>query len=56
MTFSFEGHTVAVTGAGGGLGKAYALHQVPEDLTDTRRAFRQLLLAVRLKGSECCGE
>ncbi|KAL0562574.1 hypothetical protein V5O48_019512, partial [Marasmius crinis-equi] len=25
MTLSFKGHTVVITGAGGGLGKAYSL-------------------------------
>ena len=56
MTFSFNGHTVVVTGAGGGLGKAYAPHQVPEDVTDSRRAHLQLLSIVRFEGSKCCRE
>ena len=34
MAFSFQGHTVIVTGAGGGLGKAYVSHQVPKDMSE----------------------
>jgi multifunctional beta-oxidation protein len=44
MTFSFKGHTVVVTGAGGGLGKAYARRQVLKDAIDNRLTHRYSLL------------
>jgi NAD(P)-dependent dehydrogenase (short-subunit alcohol dehydrogenase family) len=52
MTLSFNGHTVVVTGAGGGLGKAYARHQALADVTDSWYDHSQLLFAVCFKGSE----
>ena len=44
MTFSFKGHAVVVTGAGGGLGKAYARHQVLNDVIDDRLTHSYSLL------------
>lgn len=35
MSLSFKGHTVVVTGAGGGLGKAYDLHYYHTSHTNT---------------------
>ena len=53
MTFSFKGHTVVVTGAGGGLGKAFAHHQVLKDVIDNCRTCLQLLPVICLEGSKC---
>ena len=47
MTLSFKGHTVIVTGAGGGLGKAYGSRQVPKHSTDNRHCSYSLLFASR---------
>ena len=54
MAFSFKGHTVVVTGAGGGLGKAYARHLVPGDMADNCCCCLQLLLAICFERSERC--
>jgi len=44
MTFSFKGHTVIVTGAGGGLGKAYGRFQAPKYVADNRYVYSYSLL------------
>jgi len=47
MTLSFKGHTVIVTGAGGGLGKAYGSCRVPKYTADIRHSSYSLLFASR---------
>jgi NAD(P)-dependent dehydrogenase (short-subunit alcohol dehydrogenase family) len=50
MALSFNGHTVVVTGAGGGLGKAYAFPICDMFILITRSLALQLLTVVRVAG------
>jgi hypothetical protein len=50
MALSFNGHTVVVTGAGGGLGKAYAYPICDMSMLITRSFNLQLLAVVRVAG------
>lgn len=51
MTLSFKGHTVVVTGAGGGLGRASVLRLFPVVIVG-RIAFPQVFRPLRLARRE----